>query len=85
MLQAAREKPRKLAYHGKQLVPHSLISNAIVFYDMERMMGKIGKGEGEGDGERCKQRYKHLFFFSVLLQLVRVFFVLNGQLLNSIK
>ena len=63
LLQAAREKPRKLAYHGKQLVPHSLISNAIVFYDMERMMWKIGKGEGEGDGERCKQRYKHLFFF----------------------
>ena len=27
------------------------------------MMWKIGKGEGEGDGERCKQRYKHLFFF----------------------
>ena len=43
----------------------------------------IGRGEGEGDGERCKQRYKHLFFFSVLLQLVRVFFVLNGQLLNK--
>ena len=43
----------------------------------------IGRGEGEGDGERCKQRYKHLFFFSVLLQLVRVLFVLNGQLLNK--
>ena len=26
-------------------------------------MWKIGKGEGEGHGERCKQRYKHLFFF----------------------
>ena len=43
----------------------------------------IGRGEGEGDGERCKQRYKHLFFLSVLLQLVSVFFVLNGQLLNK--
>ena len=39
LLQAARKKPRKLVYQGKQLVPHSLISNVIVFYDMERMMG----------------------------------------------
>ena len=39
LLQAARKKRRKLAYHGKQLAPHSLISNVIVFHDMEIMMG----------------------------------------------
>ena len=48
LLQAARKKPRKLAYHGKQLVPHSLISNVILFYDTERMMGNDRWGRGGG-------------------------------------
>ena len=39
LLQAARKKPRKLTNHGKQLLPHALISNLLVFYDMERMLG----------------------------------------------
>ena len=39
LLQAAKKKPRKLTDHGKQLLPHALISNVIAFYDEERIMG----------------------------------------------
>ena len=38
LLQAAKRKPRKLTDHGKQLLPRALISNAILFYDKERIM-----------------------------------------------
>ena len=46
-LQAAKKKSRKLSDHGKQLRPRALISNLIVFYDMERIMG-LGRGGGGG-------------------------------------
>ena len=39
LLQAAKKKPRKLTDHGKQLLPRALISNVILFYDKERIMG----------------------------------------------
>ena len=39
LLEEAKKKPRKLADHGKQLIPRALISNVIVLYDMERIMG----------------------------------------------
>ena len=39
LLQAAKRKPRKLTDHGKQLLPRALISNVILFYDKERIMG----------------------------------------------
>ena len=45
-LQAAKKKSRKLTDHGKQLLPRALISNLIVFYDTERIMG-WGRGGGE--------------------------------------
>ena len=44
-LQAAKKKSRKLSDHGKQFRPRALISNLIVFYDMERIMG-WGRGVG---------------------------------------
>ena len=52
LLQAAREKSRKLTDHGKQLLLHALISNVIVIYLTEM----IGRGEGRGGwgGERRK-------------------------------
>ena len=39
LLQVAKKKSRKLTDHGKQLLPRALISNVIVFYDTERIMG----------------------------------------------
>ena len=39
VLQAARKKSRKLTDHRKQLLPRALISNVVVFYDTERIMG----------------------------------------------
>ena len=39
LLQAAKNKPRKLTDHGKQLLLRALILNVIVFYDKERIMG----------------------------------------------
>ena len=39
LLQAARKKSRKLTDHRKQLLPRVLISNVMVFYDTERIMG----------------------------------------------
>ena len=48
LLQAAKKKPRKLTHHGKQLLPGALISNVIVFYDKERIMGNDMSGRGVG-------------------------------------
>ena len=45
--QAAKRKSRKLTDHGKQLLPHVPISNVIVLYDKERIMGKDSYGTGE--------------------------------------
>ena len=42
---AGGQKPRDHGDHGKQLRPRALISNLIVFYDMERIMG-WGRGVG---------------------------------------
>ena len=39
LLQAAIKKPRKLTDDGKQLVQRTLISNVLLFYDKERIMG----------------------------------------------
>ena len=39
LLQASKKKPRKSTDYGKQLLPCALISNVIVFYDKERIMG----------------------------------------------
>ena len=39
LLQAAKKKSRKLTDHEKQLQPRALVSNVIVFYDKERIMG----------------------------------------------
>ena len=39
LLQAAKRKSRKLTDHEKQLQLRALISNVIVFYDKERIMG----------------------------------------------
>ena len=39
MLKAAKKKSRKLTDHGKQLLLRALISNVIVCYDTERIMG----------------------------------------------
>ena len=39
LLRAAKKKSRKLTDHEKQLQPRALISNVIVFYDKERIMG----------------------------------------------
>ena len=50
LLQAAKKKSRKLTDHEKQLLPRALISNVIVFYDKERIMGNDRKGRGEGGG-----------------------------------
>ena len=39
LLQVVKKKPRKLTDHRKQLLLRRLISNVIVFYDKERIMG----------------------------------------------
>ena len=39
LLQVAKKKSRKLTDHEKQLLPRALISNVIVIYDTERIMG----------------------------------------------
>ena len=86
LLQAAKVKSRKLTDHGKQLVPHVLISNLIVFYDTERIMGNDRWGGGEGgDGNSIMNTLS-----SCLLQFVRGFFCTesiirkkNGQVLNK--
>ena len=39
LLQGAIKKPRKLTDHGKQLLQRALISNVLVFYDKEGIMG----------------------------------------------
>ena len=73
LLQEAKKKTRKLTDHGKQLLPLALISNVIVFYDKERIVGndRLGRAAGGGGGGwgRCKQHIKHMFFD--LMQLVR--------------
>ena len=74
LLQAAKKKPRKLTDHGKQLLPRALISNVVVFYAKERIMGndRLGRAaRGGGVWGRCKQHIKHMFFD--LLQLLRKF------------
>ena len=71
MLQASRNKCRKLTDHGKQLLTRVLISNVIVFYDTERIMGndmwvrEVGK---------YVNSIKTICFVFRLLQLVRSFF-----------
>ena len=50
LLQATTKKSRKLADHGKQLLSGVLISNVIVFYDKERIMGNQIQGRGGGWG-----------------------------------
>ena len=63
------KRSRKLTDHGKQLLPRALqISNVIVVYDTERIMGN--DRWRERSGERYKQHYK---IFVCLLQLVRGF------------
>ena len=63
LLQAAKKKSRKLTDHGKQLLPRALISNVIVFYDKERIIGNDRLGRGGGGGWRKrKQHIKHMFF-----------------------
>ena len=57
LLQAAKKKPRKATDDGKQLLPRALISNVIVFYDKERIMGndRLGRAaEGKGGGGRLE-------------------------------
>ena len=73
LLQAAKKKSRKLTDHGKQLLPQVLISNVIVPYYKQRIMGnnRYGRGGGGGGWGRCNQHFKHMFFD--LLQLVRGF------------
>ena len=44
LLQVAKKKPRKLTNHGKQLLPLMLISNIIVFYEKEIIVGNDSKG-----------------------------------------
>ena len=39
LLQVAKKKPRKLTDHEKQRLPRALISNVIVSFDKERIMG----------------------------------------------
>ena len=39
LLQADKKKSRKLTNQGKQLLPGTLISNVIVFYHKERIIG----------------------------------------------
>ena len=48
LLQSAKKKPRKLTDHGKQLLPRALISNVIVFYGKERIMGNDRYRRGRG-------------------------------------
>ena len=67
LLQAAKLKSRKLTDHGRQLVPHLLISNLIVFYDTERIMGNDRWGGG-GDGNSIMNTLS-----SCLLEFVRGF------------
>ena len=59
LLQAAKKEPRKSTDHGKQLLPRALISNVIVFYGKERILGndrqgRAVEGEGGGGGEDVK-------------------------------
>ena len=42
LLKAARKESRKLTNQLKQLLSRALISNVIVFYDKERIMGIYG-------------------------------------------
>ena len=49
LFQATKKKLRILTDHGKQLLQPALISNVIVFYDTERIMGNDRQGRG---GER---------------------------------
>ena len=46
--QVAKRKSRKLTDHGKQLLPRVLISNVIVLYDKERIVGNDRYGRGVG-------------------------------------
>ena len=72
-LQAAKKKSRKLSDHGKQLRPRALISNLIVFYDRERIMG-WGRGEGGGEwgSEKDVNSIRQTSFF-VYCSLLGVF------------
>ena len=66
MLQAAKKKSRKLTDHGKQLLPRALqISNVIVFYDTERIMGN-DMGE-RGVGKDINSIIKCFFVYYSLL------------------
>ena len=61
-LQAAKKKSRKLTDHGKQLLPRALISNLIVFYDTERIMGWGRGGGGEMAEKDVNSIIKTSFF-----------------------
>ena len=81
LLQAAKLKSRKLTDHGR-LVPHLLISNLIVFYDTERIMGN----DRWGGGEMATALWTH--YLLVYWNLLGVFCTesiirkKNGQVLN---
>ena len=62
LLLAAKKKSRKLTDHGKQLLPRALISNGIVFYDTERIMGNEGRGERLRDGKDVNSIINTHFF-----------------------
>ena len=46
MFQATKKKLTILTDHGKQLLQRALISNVIVLYDTERIMGNDRQGRG---------------------------------------
>ena len=51
-LQADKKKSRKLTDQGKQLLQCMMISNVIVFYDKERIMGNGSQGRLGERGHR---------------------------------
>ena len=50
LLQASKDKSRKLTDHRKQLLSGALISNVIVCYNTVRVVEMIGGREGWGGG-----------------------------------
>ena len=47
-----RRRPKRNLETGKKLLPRVVISNVIVFYDKERIMGNVRQERGWGGGSR---------------------------------
>ena len=68
MLETAKKKPRKLTDHGKQLLPRALISNVMVFYDKERIVGNDRYGRAAEGGVGGGGRGGRIFVLTKIIE-----------------